>query len=275
VAWRFPLALPALWSIIIIVVLAAFNLPESPRWLVKKGRVQEARRVLSLLFNAPPDAPAISFDIQEMEMSLAVGGEARFLDIFRNGPRRLFHRTCLAAFCQVFQQMNGINALASYMATLFQEYLGLSGELAGILSAVSFIWMAICAPVGVLTVDRFGRRKLMLFGAAGMGVCMALIAGCLSQPANFSAIVATATFMFLFYLFFSSGFLGITFLYAVEVAPLSHRVPITSISTGCVWLFTFVVAEVTPVGLASINWKYYIIYASINLLLIFPSEYIN
>jgi MFS family permease len=272
VAWRFPLALPALWSTIIIVILAAFDLPESPRWLVKKGRIQEARVVLSLLFDTTPDAPEISFDIQEMEMSLAMAGEARFLDIFRNGPGRLFHRTCLAASGQVFQQMNGINALAYYMATIFQEYLGLSGEIASILAAVSFMWLAVCAPMGVLTVDTFGRRKLMLFGAMGMGLCMALIAGCLSQPANRAAIIATATFMFLFYLFFATGFFGITFLYAAEVAPLSHRVPITSISTGCAWLFNFVVAEVTPVGLASINWKYYIVYACINLFLIFPSE---
>jgi MFS family permease len=206
VAWRFPLALSALWAIIIIVVLATFNLPESPRWLVKKGHIEEARNVLSVLSETPPDSAEVSSDIQEMEASLAMAGEARFLDIFQNGPRRLFHRTCLAAAGQVIQQMNGINALAYYMATLFEEYLGLSGEIASILAAVSFMWLGLCAPIGVLTVDRVGRRKLMLLGSIGVGICMAVVAGCLSQPANRGAMIATATFMFLFYLFFGAGF---------------------------------------------------------------------
>lgn len=270
VAWRFPLALSGLWSFIIILVI--FRLPESPRWLMKQGRVDEARLTLSALWDTTLDAPEVDFNIREIEQSLAVTGEARFLDIFRNGPQRLFHRTCLAAIGQLFQQMNGINALAYYIATIFQQYLGLSAQDSAILGACYFMFLALCTPIGVFTVERFGRRKLMMFGAVGMGVCMAVAAGTMSQTSNRSAMIATATFMFLFNLFFGVGFFGITFLYAAEVAPLSHRVPITSISTGFAWLFNFVVAEITPIGLSSIHWRYYIIYACINLFLILPSK---
>jgi hypothetical protein len=69
-----------------------------------------------------------------------------------------------------------------------------------------------------------------------------------------------------------SSFLGLTFLYASEVAPLSVRVPITSISTGTAWLFNFMVAEVSPVGFASIGSKFYIVWAVLNLALIFPCK---
>lgn len=69
-----------------------------------------------------------------------------------------------------------------------------------------------------------------------------------------------------------SRFLGLTFLYASEVAPLSVRVPITSISTGTAWLFNFMVAEVTPVGFANIGSKFYIVWAVLNLALIFPCK---
>lgn len=103
---------------------------------------------------------------------------------------------------------------------------------------------------------------------------MAIIAGGSSQPNNMGAIGAAATFIFLFSLFFPTGFLGLTFLYAAEVSPLSHRVPITAISTGSAWLFNFVVAEITPVGFSTIGWRYPIVYSAINFFLIVPSVYL-
>lgn len=65
--------------------------------------------------------------------------------------------------------MSGINALAFYQATIFESDLGLPGETARVIAASVFTWQTICAPIGVLTVDRFGRRKLMLVSALGMG----------------------------------------------------------------------------------------------------------
>lgn len=137
-------------------------------------------------------------------------------------------------------QMSGINALAFYQETIFESDLGLPATTARIIAASVFTWQTLCSPVGVLTVDRFGRRKLMLFSAVGMGICMAIIAGGSSQPNNSSAIAAAATFIFMFSFFFPTGFLGLTFLYAAEIAPLSHRSSITAISTGSAWLFNFV-----------------------------------
>ncbi|EDO00394.1 hypothetical protein SS1G_14264 [Sclerotinia sclerotiorum 1980 UF-70] len=83
----------------------------------------------------------------------------------------------------------------------------------------------------------------------------------------------TAPFIFMFSLFFPTGFLGLTFLYASEVSPLSVRVPITAMSTGSAWIFNFIVAEITPVGFTTIGWRYYIIYACINFFLILPGVY--
>lgn len=112
----------------------------------------------------------------------------------------------------------------------------------------------------------------MLVAAFGMGMCMAVVAGTSSQSGNTAAVGAAAAFIFLFSLFFPVGFLGLTFLYASEISPLSMRVPITSISTGSAWLFNFVVAEITPTGFDTIHWRYYIIYACINWFLILPCK---
>ena len=147
----------------------------------------------------------------------------------------------------------------------------------------------VCSPIGVLTVDRLGRRKLMVISAIGMGCCMTIMTGTVSIPTDKGAQIVSALMIFLFSMFFPtgqfpdnrvedsglirfSGFLGLTFLYASEIAPLSMRVPITSISTGTAWAFNFLVAEITPIGFATLKWRYFIIWACINLLLITPSK---
>lgn len=237
-SWRFPLAFSILWALLVMITMPF--MPDSPRWLIRKGRVDEARNVMAALHDTTPDAPEVNEEVREIEESLALAGEARFLHLFRNGDLRLLHRTCLAAAGQVFQQMGGINALAFYQASIFEDDLHLSGNQARIIGAAVFTWQTVCSPIGVLTVDRFGRRKLMIFSAVGMGCCMALAAGCSSAPDNKAAIGIAALAIFMFSFFFPIGFLGLTFLYAAEVAPTSYRVPITSISTGTAWLFNFV-----------------------------------
>lgn len=230
VTWRFPMALSGVFSIVIMITTPV--LPESPRWLAKKGKVDRAKQVLSELMDSDTASNDVQDAIGEIETSLALAGEARVTDIFKNGPLRLFHRMCLACAAQCFQQMSGINALHFYQAKIFEDYLGQTPTTAKIIAASVFTWQTICSPIGVLTVDRFGRRKLMIVSSIGMGVCMAVIAGGSSQAGNQAAVGTAAAFIFLFSVFFPTGFLGLTFLYAAEISPLSHRVPITAMSTG-------------------------------------------
>ena len=270
VSWRFPLALATFWSIWLLSV--AWKLPESPRWLMKKGRVGEARQVLAALNDVAPDSDEINISIQDIEASLAITGQGHFKDLFSNGPERLFHRTCLAAAGQLCQQMCGANSLAFYQSTIFHDFLGVNLPDASIIAAGAFTWQTLCAPVGALTVDRFGRRKLLMFAALGMGTCMSIVAGTAPYPGNRAAIVVAGIFIYVFNFFLSIGYLGLTFLYATEVAPLSVRMPITAISTGTAWLFNFVVAEITPVAFADISARYYIVYVCINFGFIFPCK---
>jgi len=87
----------------------------------------------------------------------------------------------------------------------------------------------------------------MIVSALGMGTCMAIIAGTSSPGTKDLKAVGTAgAFIFMYSLFFPVGFLGMAFLYASEIAPLSARTHITALSTGSAWLFNFIVAEVGP-----------------------------
>ncbi|KAK1761581.1 sugar transporter [Echria macrotheca] len=272
ISWRFPLALSIFWAA--IVMSTTPFMPESPRWLVKKGRVEEARRVLAALGDLDKDSAEIASDIEDINESLAVASQGRFSDIWSNAsPQRLLHRTCLACAGQLFHQLSGVNALAFYQAKIFEERLGLGGLEARILAGAVFTFQFLVSPAGVLTVDRFGRRKLMVFSAIGMGVCLATMAGTTAVAHNTAAMGVAVTAIFMFSFFFPIGFLGIPFLYAAEMAPLSHRVPITSMSTGTAWLFNFAIAEVTPMGFASLGWRYFIVYAATNFFFVLPTVY--
>jgi MFS family permease len=132
--------------------------------------------------------------------------------------------------------------------------------------------MVLTQPLGgflaFFTIDRLARRPLMLWSAAGMAVSMAILAGTTSVPSNTGAVIVAVIFLFVFEFIFTVGYSGLTFLYATEVAPLQLRAAISAISTGAVWIFNFLLAEVTPIGFDSIQWRYYIIFAVINAAII-------
>ena len=131
----------------------------------------------------------------------------------------------------------------------------------------------IAAYVAVLTVDRFGRRKLLLTAGIGMGISMAVLAGTTATATNNAALHAAIAFLFLVNIFYSYGFLGVCFLYATEIAPMRVRSIVNGIAVFVTWGTNFWVVEVTPVGFNSIGSRYYIVYAVINFLLIVPVTY--
>ena len=72
--------------------------------------------------------------------------------------------------------------------------------------------------------------------------------------------------------FFGIGALGINYLYGTEVAPLSHRVPIYALTSGTLWVFNFLVVEITPLGFSNLGYKFFIIFAVIDICLLFPGK---
>ncbi|KAJ6443578.1 MFS sugar transporter [Purpureocillium lavendulum] len=270
VSWRFPLAFQVVMLLVVLVFMSIF--PESPRWLVKKGRLEEARNILAAFNDDDPSSDAIASEIHDIQLSLSQCGTLSWKAMLSMGEQRLFHRTVLAAGGQVFQQMCGINLISMYATTIFEIYLGLDPVKSRILAAS----MALTQPFGgflaFFTIDRLGRRPLMLWSAAGMAVCMAILAGTTSAQSNQMAVTVAAVFLFVFQFIYTVGYSGLTFLYATEVAPLQLRAAISAVSTTAVWSFNFLLAEVTPVGFNTISYRYYIIFAVLNAAIV-PTVY--
>ena len=262
VSWRFTLIFTVFLAI--LVCAGIFQLPESPRWLSKKGRWEEAREILGLLYDEDPHGETVNQEIQDIQLSIERSSRGSIGAMFKMGPQRTFHRVVLAALAQVFLQMSGINSITYYAPSIYQNELGFTPTLASILAAASQFALILGAICCAYTVDRFGRRRLMLYSATGMSICFACMAGLTSNPDNKIALKAAVFFSFLYLFVYVLGFLGIPFLFASEIAPTHLRAAVCGLSTAVSWLFNFLVAEVTPVAFTDISWKYFLVYFCLN-----------
>lgn len=266
ISWRIPLALQVVLSITVMIFV--FLLPESPRWLIKKGRLTEAREILAIMEDTEATSQTVSNILTGTQTSLKLGGTASVLDVFKQGEQRLFNRTLLAVLGQLSQQVCGINAISFYATVIFQVHMGLDATKSRILAAAMATTQPIGGIVAYYTIDRFGRRKLMLSCAVVMCILMAVLAATTSFADKDGALIVAIIALFLFPFVFTIGFAGLTFLYATEIAPLQHRAAINALSTAAVWIANFLLAQVTPTGFETLGYRYYIIFACINAVIV-------
>jgi sugar porter (SP) family MFS transporter len=264
--WRLPLVVSFLFSIILLA--SVFLLPESPRWLMTVGRVEEATQSLAAYKGLSDDDEAVRTEISGIENSLEVSVDsASLLDLFNPNKvddERLLYRFCICVSLQFFQQMCGGNLISTYVSTIFEENLHMTSDLSRILASCAMTWKFMCSFIAFFAIDRLGRRKIFMISGTGMSVCMMVLAITNSFGNNYHASIVSAVFIFLFNSFYPVGFLGGNFLYCTEVAPMRLRVAMSAISTANHWLWNFVVTMITPVALDTIGYQYYIMYAVIS-----------
>ncbi|KAF7554275.1 hypothetical protein G7Z17_g3022 [Cylindrodendrum hubeiense] len=268
--FRFPLALQCVFAI--ITLLALFFLPESPRWLVAHDRHDEARQVLWSVENDARHIDAsddrISHNLSEIQQAIREERDASqgstYRAMIKNGEQRYLHRILLGIGGQFMQQLSGINLITYYAPVIFQQSVGISHDLSLLLAGFNGIAYFLSSLIPIWTIDRLGRRKLMLFAAAGQCASMAILAGTVangSKPAGIAAIVM----LFLFNFFFAVGMLAIPWLLPAEYSPLAIRTRSAALATASNWIFTFLVVEITPISITNIGWRTYVYFSVFNL----------
>ncbi|APA16016.1 hypothetical protein sscle_16g107860 [Sclerotinia sclerotiorum 1980 UF-70] len=214
------------------LVIGIYFCPESPRWLLKKGRVAKAYRSLLRLRNSPLQAARDLYYIQAQldyedrlleQSGLAKHGNmfTRFIELFT--VPRLRRATQASGIVMIAQQMCGINIIAFYSSTIFKNA---GASIIGALLAsfgfglINFIF----AWPAVWTIDTFGRRTLLLFTFPQMFWTLLAAGLCYFIPESSKAHIGmVAFFIYLFDIAYSPGEGPVPFTYSAEVFPLSHR----------------------------------------------------
>ncbi|KAF2767627.1 general substrate transporter [Teratosphaeria nubilosa] len=270
-SWRFPLSLQVLFAA--ITILMCCYLPDSPRALVRAGRIDEARDVIDML--SVIEDPVIRAETTTKNLTLIeraiceeANVESRWTDIFTQGRPRFVQRLCLATISLCMLQISGINLITYYAPVVFQNTLGMSRNTALLVAGFNGLeyWLATFIPIPLI--DKLGRRPLMLFAAVGQTVCMAVLSATIAYPGSKVAGYTATVFLFAFNTFFAIGFDGVPFLLPVELTPLQTRAKSVSIATGCFWLCNFFVVMISPVLISHIKYGTYILWTCTNLLFI-------
>ncbi|KNG50778.1 sugar transporter-like protein [Stemphylium lycopersici] len=282
VRWRFPIIFQSFFTILVMIGL--LFLPDSPRWLVMRGRYTEARLLLARLAGADVNSDEVDTELTNIKDALEAqskDGPFKMKELLHNGPSQNLRRTLLGVVSQFFQQISGINLITYYATYVFENSLGFGPDMSRLLSACNGTEYFLAGLIAIPLIERAGRRKLMLFGAIGQMASMAIMSGMTSTATEneFGAPVleprygiTAVVFMFGFNTFFAIGWLGMTWLYPAEITNLRIRIQANALSTCSNWLSNFLIVMITPPAFANLTYNTYTMFAVFNACLI-PSVY--
>lgn len=259
-----PLALQALPAVLLLVCM--FLNKESPRFLAKQDRWEEATKVLCRIRNLPATHPYVQAELKDISDQLEhermlIGG-ATTKDLLKEmftipGNRK---RALISIGLMICQQMTGTNAINYYAPQIFKN-LGLVGTDTNLFATGIYgvVKMVTCAAFLIFAADSLGRRRSLLWTSIAQGTAMLYIglyvrisppvAGETVPPAGYFALVC----IFLFAGFFQFGWGPVCWIYVSEIPAARLRSLNVAIAAATQWLFNFVVARATPNMMATVG----------------------
>ncbi|KAH1598857.1 hypothetical protein KXX44_005400 [Aspergillus fumigatus] len=250
--YRIPIAVQFAWSI--ILVGGMLILPDTPRYLIKRGNIDGAARALGRLRRLPADDPAVREELAEIqanheyELSL---GKSTYLDCFKGN---LLKRLLTGCGLQALQQLTGINFIFYYGTQFFKN--------SGFKNSFTISLITNCVNVGstlpgLYAIEKWGRRPVLFWGAVGMCVSQFVVAiigttttgqdahGVIivhNEPAQKAAIAFICFYIF----FFASTWGPSAWVVTGEIFPLKIRAKSLSMTTATNWLLNWAIAYSTP-----------------------------
>ncbi|CEH11717.1 sugar transporter [Ceraceosorus bombacis] len=289
ITWRLPWGLQMIPAIFIMGMLPL--LPESPRYLAKNARYQDALDVLALV-HAKGDAsdPKVlaEFELIKENMQMESGEGTSYLDLFRG---RQLYRTHLVFFTQVWSQLTGMNVMMYYIGYVFQMA-GISDTESNTKSSsIQYAINVVMTVPALIYLDRWGRRPTLLIGAALMGACMLIngiiLATCGGPvdrslpinadlpdtvswrlPAGGASGRAMIAFTYLFVASYAPTWGPVSWVYPSEVPVQRLRAKSGSISAAGNWMFNFALSYFVPPAFKNLNsYGCYFLFFAFNVMM--------
>lgn len=255
--WRWQLGVAAAPAAIFFVLL--FGIPRSARWLVTQDRLTEARQILEMM-----GSPNSEAELQDIRESLHLERHEKASSLFevRGSKFRYGKPIFLAIAIGAFNQLSGINAILYYLNDIFTAA-GFS-RLSGNLQAVAIGGMNLLATLlGMMLIDRVGRKLLLLIGALGTSGCLATVAYIFFSHKHMAMLV-WALVVYIAFFAVSQG--AVVWVYISEVFPTRVRGKGQSLGSGTHWIMNAILSGVFPVIAARSGAYPFVFFAAMMLL---------
>lgn len=269
-AYRIPIGIQFPWGVILAIGLAC--MPDSPRYFVKRGRLDAATDALSRLRGQPRDSDYIQVELAEIvaneeyerQLIPSTTWFGSWANCFKgsvwSGKSNL-RRTILGTSMQMMQQWTGINFIFYYSTPFLQATGAIDNTF--LISLIFTLVNVVSTPLSFWTVERFGRRTILIVGAFCMCVCQFIVAiigvtvgfdKTHPDPEspdtgiadNISAVNAQIAFIAIFIFFFASTWGPGAWIVIGEIFPLPIRSRGVALSTASNWLWNTIIAVITP-----------------------------
>jgi sugar porter (SP) family MFS transporter len=253
--WRWDFGVAALPAALFFGLL--FTIPRSPRWLVKVGRVQQARAVLEEMGDE-----RVEQELEEIVESIQTEQKQTGERLFSRKHRLPIF---LAVTIGMFNQLAGINAILYYLPDIFMHagFSKVSGNLQAVaVGATNLIFTMVAMSV----IDRIGRKILLLIGAAGTATCLAGVAAIFFTSRHEDWLLGLLIAYIAFF-GFSQG--AVIWVYLGEVFPNAVRAKGQSLGSFSHWIMNFVISLVFPLMAAASGAYPFVFFAAMTVLQFF------
>ena len=240
IGWRIMLASEVIPALLFFIML--FFIPESPRWLASKGKIDSAKAIIEKINGQNKSAELLN-EIQDSFKE----EKGSILVLFTSGLRMAI---VVGMFLAFFSQITGINAIIYYAPEIFKN-IGFGADSAMFQTVIIGTVNTVFTFVAIAFIDKYGRRTLLLWGISGMIICLGGVG------LMFHIELSSGPWLLLFILGFIASFamsLGpIPWVLISEIFPTKFRGVAMSISILMVWIGVVLITQLTPILLEGIG----------------------
>ena len=236
--WRGMLGMETLPAIMFFIII--FFIPESPRWLILKGKEEKATNILERIYTSSKEA---LFQLTETKSVLSSESKSEWKLLLQPGIRKaVIIGVCIA----MLGQFMGVNAVLYYGPSIF-ENAGLSGGDSLFYQVLVGLVNTLTTVLALVIIDKVGRKKLVYYGVSGMVISLILIATYFIYGGSWGISSIFLLIFFIFYVFCCAvSICAVVFVLLSEMYPTRVRGLAMSIAGFALWIGTYLIGQLTP-----------------------------